>query len=204
MAHRSKGTSSFARARKNNETRAAGGLATGEGRIVDSIPAVGPSAAAPGTGSEAEEVQRQVDAENSARVAAMSDSERAQEVEELKERFGGGVVDLMRKRREARGGAAPTEPQTETEKMLQDVDSENRARLEGMTAEEKDAEMRELEERFGASLLGRLKKRAEAKQAGTPLEPPVVEDKAQQSPSCECAMVSSDLSSKAPAFPSAW
>lgn len=181
VAHRSQGTSSFARARKNNETRSAGGLATGEGRVVEAIPAVGSSSgmSVPSTAplSEAEEVRRQVDSENAARVAAMSDTERQHEAEELKERFGSGLADLMRRRREARGGATATAPTSDTQKLLADIDVENRRRLEGMTAAEKEAEMQELEERFGATLLGRLKERAVAKQSGVkPPEAPVVKD----------------------------
>jgi hypothetical protein len=43
-----------------------------------------------------------VASENEEKIQAMTSEERVQEVEELKERFGEGVVELMRKRREAR------------------------------------------------------------------------------------------------------
>jgi hypothetical protein len=51
---------------------------------------------------EAEDVRRSVDRENAERVAAMSPGERAQEIGELTTRFGSSVLDMMRKRRQAR------------------------------------------------------------------------------------------------------
>lgn len=89
-------------------------MPTGEGRIVESVPKVQASSSAlhsnkSGPHSEVEEVRRTIDAENSSRVANMSDGERQQEVEELKERFGPGILELMRKRRAAREASHPSQ-----------------------------------------------------------------------------------------------
>lgn len=198
-AHRSKGQSAFARARKNDAERRAGGLSTGQGRIVENVPTVGAAAGAAGAGgsaeapelpppaTEEEKIRRQVEAENRARVAAMSPAEREQEAEELKERFGPGLADLMRKRRAAREpqqlaagpsstpGAGPaTTPAmapsaSEDGKILASADRENRAKVAGMSLEEHAQEMNELEDLFGAGLLGKIKARAKAKAAGQPV-----------------------------------
>lgn len=129
-------------------------------------------------------MRQQIEAENRARVAAMSPAEREQEAEELKERFGGGLVDLMRKRRDARGPQqpaagpstasstaqtpAPTAATMEDVKILESADKENRAKVAGMSLEEHAQEMNELEDLFGSGLLGKIKARAKAKAAGQP------------------------------------
>lgn len=203
-AHRSKGMSAFARARKDDAARRAGGLPAGQGRVVENVPTVGStsgetsaagaSAAPPAT--EEEKIRRQVEDENRARVAAMSPAEREQEAEELKERFGPGLADLMRKRRDARTSqqaqasagpstapststataptTAPTAPSaSEDAKILASADKENRVKVAGMSLEEHAQEMNELEDLFGRGLLGKIKARAQAKAAGRP--PPVFE-----------------------------
>jgi hypothetical protein len=223
--HRSSG-SAFARSRKDAKVRAAGGLTVGEGRVVDAVPVVGSSAPAPPAPlaederaavalpalTEAEQIRRQVHAENLARVQAMSGAERETEAAELKERFGDDIVEVMRKRRAVRDagtrdaaaragprliksergmgvfeGGAVERPQRGArgeEEVLSagggaagglgglggmggmgerggELDAgeraQNAARVAGMSAAERDDEMRDLEERFGAALLGRLK-----------------------------------------------
>lgn len=52
--------------------------------------------------SQSDELRRQMDEENNARVQSMTEEEREQEREELLARFGGGLVGLMRKRKEQR------------------------------------------------------------------------------------------------------
>jgi hypothetical protein len=52
--------------------------------------------------SQSSELQRQMEEENNARVQSMTEEERDQEKEELLARFGGGLVGLMRKRKEQR------------------------------------------------------------------------------------------------------
>lgn len=221
-AHRSKGQSAFARARKNDAERRAGGLSTGQGRIVENVPTVGAASSAPvkeeatplpTPATEEEKIRRQVEAENRARVANMSPAEREQEAEELKERFGPGLADLMRKRRDARApqqpaaaaaGSSSAAPSTsasaatppsasEDAKILESADKENRAKVAGMSLEEHAQEMNELEDLFGAGLLGKIKARAKAKAAGQPVpvfEPttaetsgPMDEDPTEQTPS---------------------
>lgn len=159
--------------------------------------------------SEMERVRRDVDSENMKRVESMSKEEREREVEELKERFGGGLVDIMRKRREARlaainGGTGATssstpsivadttrpdgrmvhdatpsrsdpptgrgEGLTEAQKVYEQVDKENALRVESMSAEERQQEIGELEERFGKGIMDMLRKRALAK-AGSLMSP---------------------------------
>jgi hypothetical protein len=134
--------------------------------------------------SEYEQVRREVDEENNGRVESMSAEEREQEAEELKERFGAGIVELMRKRREAReagkfagtgtvqakhhGQAEPSSQRTmvkgmgEVERTYSEVDVENRNRVEGMNAEEKGGETSELEERFGGRSIEPIMKSGEA------------------------------------------
>lgn len=52
--------------------------------------------------SDVEEVLRSVQAENEAQVAGMSAEERQSEREDLEARFGKGLLDGLRKRREAK------------------------------------------------------------------------------------------------------
>ncbi|GFZ47259.1 hypothetical protein JCM24511_05002 [Saitozyma sp. JCM 24511] len=188
-------TSAFSRARRDESTRSAGGQVLGEGRIVESVhpveldagPSAGPSASrlsGPRDGvseSEYERVRREVDAENTARVESMTEEERISEVQELQERFGPGLVELMRKRRAARQGAVTTSVQgggpstvmdsrnagvphrSEADKVYAEVDEENRVRVEGMDVEERQGEIQELQERFGSAVIDALRKRGEAR-----------------------------------------
>ncbi|BEI85183.1 hypothetical protein CcaverHIS002_0505840 [Cutaneotrichosporon cavernicola] len=233
-SHRS-GGSAFARARKDAKVRAGGGLTVGEGRVVEAVPGVQPSSqetlpsAFQGSSqkadngeersaislpalSAAEQIRRQVHTENLARVQAMSQAERESEADELKERFGTDIVDLMRRRRAARDGArvgprlvqsqkgmgvfegGPVERPTRGEVEMGDMGEEaglervggmggvvdrvgelgageraqNTARIAGMSTAERDDEMRDLEERFGAALLGRLKSTLAKRSSPTP------------------------------------
>lgn len=75
-------------------------LAPLSARVTDAGPSRLPAADA--NLSEAERVRREVDEENTRRVEAMTDEEREQEARELTERFGPGLLELMRKRRAAR------------------------------------------------------------------------------------------------------
>ena len=56
------------------------------------------------------EVLRSVQSENEARVAGMSAEERDSEREDLEARFGKGLLDGLRKRREAREGKQGQSP----------------------------------------------------------------------------------------------
>lgn len=133
--------------------------------------------------TESERVRESVDDENIRRVAGMTVEEREEEVEELKARFGSGLEDLMRKRRERRlrqstihsgqsqatgdhvphganeGGGA------DGRGTNRDGRDENTVRVQEMSEEERQAEIRELEERFGAATLNALRERALRKQA---------------------------------------
>lgn len=189
-AHRSRGASAFARARRDDVTRRAGGLSTGQGRPVDSVPNVGSAAAAElalSPTTEEEKIRRQVDEENHRRIERMSPAERDQEANDLKESFGPGVRDMMRQRKDDRtpqqlaqiegthagasmAAAAPTSVLlSEDAKILASADTENRAKVAGMSLEEHAREMEELEDLFGTSLLAKLRARAIAKADGRPL-----------------------------------
>lgn len=111
----------------------------------------------------------------------MTEEERASEAQELQERFGPGLVELMRKRRAARQGAGSNPVQgggpvtvmdsrndgfskrSEADKVYAEVDEENQVRVEGMDAEERLGEIQELQERFGSTVLDALRKRGEAR-----------------------------------------
>jgi len=115
----------------------------------------------------------------------MTAEEREEEVEELKARFGSGLEDLMRKRRDKRlqqSSTAPDQSQdlrsrdevaheanegggTEGRGTNKDGRDENTVRVQEMSEEERQAEVRELEERFGAATLNALRERALRKQA---------------------------------------
>ena len=139
--------------------------------------------------SEAERIRREVDAENTARVADMTSEEREQEAAELTERFGPGLMEAMRKRRDKRLAAeqgevkretetvmespvAPRDegsavaPMTEAQRVYKQVDQENQQRVETMSAEEREQELKELEERFGKGVMEMLKRRAMTKAGG--------------------------------------
>jgi hypothetical protein len=130
--------------------------------------------------SEAERVQKEVDAENAARVEGMSAEEREQEVEELKERFGAGLVDIMRKRREKRlaaedatateGAVSPSGPSdsaaqvidvpmTETQPVDKQVGEESGQKVEAMSKEESEEEAEVVDERTDGEVIELLKKR---------------------------------------------
>ena len=133
--------------------------------------------------TESERVRESVDDENTRRVAGMSVEEREEEVEELKARFGSGLENLMRKRREKRlqQSTLPSGQSQATGDHMRygqtgvegagvggtnrDSRDENTARVQEMSEEERQAEIRELEERFGAATLNALRERALRKQA---------------------------------------
>lgn len=119
-----------------------------------------------------------VDDENTQRVAQMSAEEREEEVGELKARFGSGLEDLMRWRREKREGKQPaTTPAAVAQDgavleggqaIGRDGEDENARRVAGMSDEERRTELKELEERFGSATLDALRARALQKQASSP------------------------------------
>ncbi|RSH95136.1 hypothetical protein EHS25_000222 [Saitozyma podzolica] len=188
-------TSAFSRARRDESTRSSGGQVLGEGRIVESVPPVGLDAgrsagqsasrlSAPRDGvseSDYERIRREVDAENTAWVEGMTEEERVTEMQELQERFGPGLIELMRKRRAARQGAVSSTVQgggpstitnlrndgvsyrSEADEVYAEVDEENRVRVEGMDVEERQVEIQELQERFGSAVLDALRKHGEAR-----------------------------------------
>ncbi|WVW79585.1 hypothetical protein I302_101554 [Kwoniella bestiolae CBS 10118] len=187
--HRSQRPSAFAKSRQQQAARQAGvgSKAVGEGRAVDIIPSIGISPrqdegpSAQGQLSEMEEVRRSVEAENTKRVEGMSNAEREEEVEELKERFGSGLMELMRKRKETREGKKPENvgdmmgdinesgpssrpfDMTDAQKILDEVSEENRRKVESMDNLEREQEVEELQERFGGKLIEALRRRAEAR-----------------------------------------
>ena len=55
-----------------------------------------------GETSEVEQIRHDVDRENTARVAAMFEEEREEELRELRERFGDSVMDALKRRAAAR------------------------------------------------------------------------------------------------------
>jgi hypothetical protein len=130
--------------------------------------------------AESEEIRRQTDHENIARVRAMSSEEREMEKEELLDRFGPGLVELMRKRKEKReqravhetdldqpapaAGPSRLQGRDEVAQIREEVMDENRHRVEAMTEGERLEEVKELVERFGAATINALRARAEARQ----------------------------------------
>ncbi|WRT69287.1 uncharacterized protein IL334_006271 [Kwoniella shivajii] len=194
--HRSQRPSAFAKARQQQAARQAGQKVVGEGKAVDAVPALQISSPVSEDVkhvklSEVDEVRKSVEAENIRRVEGMSQTEREDEVEELKEIFGGGIVDLMRKRKEARETKQPLlkdrmEPSLgntaselsafaesgpsskpfdmpDTRKMLDEVSEENTRRVQDMSSLEREQEFEDLQERFGGKLMDALRKRAELK-----------------------------------------
>jgi hypothetical protein len=114
---------------------------------------------------EGEKVRRMVDDENTQRVASMTAEEREEEVGELKARFGSGLEDLMRRRREKREGKQPDTSVVAFQAVSSSVgDDENTRRVAAMSEEERKAELKELEERFGSATLDALRTRALKKQ----------------------------------------
>lgn len=160
----------------------------------DTQPEAGPSkpraggTATQGEG-EYEQVRQSVDVENRQRVESMSQEEREEEIQELKERFGPGLLELMRKRREGRvptatqyaphsqaGVGEVSEPLEVQEKdvrthkgvgdirqVAQNVDEENRQRVQGRTEAERKEEVEDLAQSFGKTALDTPKARAEVK-----------------------------------------
>ena len=119
-----------------------------------------------------DDTQRQMEEENQAKVAAMTPEQRDLEKEELLARFGGGLVEVMRKRREQRQSpnistestrqvGPTTTVLSESQRIRQDVNAENERELQAMSEEERRQEIQDLEGRFGQSTLEALKKRAE-------------------------------------------
>ena len=114
---------------------------------------------------EGEKVRRMVDDENTQRVASMTAEEREEEVGELKARFGSGLEDLMRRRREKREGKQPVVSAQATRSTLPaSGDDENTRRVAEMSNEERKEELKQLEERFGSATLDALRTRALKKQ----------------------------------------
>ncbi|WWC72877.1 uncharacterized protein I206_106841 [Kwoniella pini CBS 10737] len=197
--HRSQRPSAFAKARHSQAARAAGEQAAGQGKAVDVPPTLHTSQPHRAHSnsidklSEVEEVRRSVQDENARRVEGMTQIERDGEVEELKERFGSGIVELMRKRKEARestpasgrlqqehgqggaadqvtqGGMSESGPSSrpfeigDTQDIIDQVSVENRRKVDSMNQLEREQEVEELEERFGGNLMDALRKRAQAK-----------------------------------------
>ncbi|OCF56104.1 hypothetical protein L486_06045 [Kwoniella mangroviensis CBS 10435] len=187
--HRSQRPSAFAKARQQQAARQSGQTSRviGEGKAVDLVPSIGVSTTPHNEGvssqgklSEMEQVRQSVEVENVRRVEGMSSAEREEEVEELKERFGSGIVDLMKKRKEAREGRSPHVVEdipasnesgpssrpldlTDSHKILDEVSEENRRKVESMNDLERDQEVEELQDRFGGKLMDALRKRAEAR-----------------------------------------
>jgi hypothetical protein len=119
---------------------------------------------------EGEKVRRMVDDENTQRVASMTAEEREEEIGELKARFGSGLEGLMRRRREKREGKQPgTSAQAFQAVVPGAGDDENTRRVAGMSDEERKAELKELEERFGSATLDALRTRALKKQGSASL-----------------------------------
>lgn len=224
IVHRSQRTTKRPSAFANRNAQS--GLHIGRG--VDSVPSVqaGPSSISAGSAgpsnaksnanagsstgagqdlsqlSEAERIRREVAAENTARVADMTSEEREQEAAELTERFGPGLMEAMRKRREKRlaveqgevtkvnptvmdSPVAPSDegsavaPMTEAQRVYKQVDQENQQRVEAMSAEEREQELKELEERFGQGVMEMLKRRAMTKAGG--VAGPLAESTAERS-----------------------
>ena len=118
---------------------------------------------------EGEKVRRMVDDENTQRVASMTAEEREAEVGELKARFGSGLEDLMRRRREKREGKQPVVSAQATHATLPGSgDDENTRRVAEMSDEERKEELKQLEERFGSATLDALRTRALKKQGSGP------------------------------------
>jgi hypothetical protein len=119
-----------------------------------------------------EKVRRGADDENTRRVAEMTAEEREEEVGELKARFGSGLEDLMRRRRENREGKQVDRPVRAAQTPVTGRDlaggnvseDENARRVAEMSEEERKAEIQELEERFGPATLNALRARALEKQ----------------------------------------
>ncbi|WVQ73769.1 hypothetical protein IAR50_003349 [Cryptococcus sp. DSM 104548] len=186
--HRSQRPSAFARARKAQQDRqTTGKQPVGFGTAVDRVPSVqvdnveedvgglnGPGSA---SGSEWEQIRKQVDKENKRTVEAMTSEERDDEVEELRQRFGSKVMGLMQKRADARRNktslpqaGGPSQPAVlqpvsgvDTKSILKEVSEENEKRIKNMSEEERTQEMEELRERLGDNVLEGLRKRAEAR-----------------------------------------
>lgn len=95
----------------------------------------------------------------------MTAEEREEEVGELKARFGSGLEDLMRRRREKREGKQPDlSAQAPMAVTPGGGDDENTRRVAAMSEEERKEELKELEERFGSATLDALRTRALKKQ----------------------------------------
>ena len=90
----------------------------------------------------------------------MTAEEREEEVGELKARFGSGLEDLMRRRREKREGKQ-TDISAQTPQAVAPAggDDENTRRVAAMSEEERKEELKELEERFGTATLDALRTR---------------------------------------------
>lgn len=78
-----------------------------------------PDPAAPLSESEEVRIRREVSAENDARLAAMTVDEVVQEREELLARFGPGLLDVLRKRRETRGDSSAPGPSSARHDKIQ-------------------------------------------------------------------------------------
>ncbi|RSH86676.1 uncharacterized protein EHS24_004947 [Apiotrichum porosum] len=146
-------TSAFARSRKDDATRASGGLATGEGRLVDTVPQVMAVA----------DASQRAGVEAAARFASMTDKELNSEAAELKQQHHGlDSLDLLNKRRASLSDVGPARiaAPSETDKLRADVDAANREKLQHMSAADVAEEVQDLQDRFDPALLARLRARA--------------------------------------------
>lgn len=114
-------------------------------------------------------MRRMVDKENAQRVASMTAEEREEEVGELKARFGSGLEDLMRQRRQKREGKqSDVSAQAPRSTLPGREDDENTRRVTEMSDEERKEELKQLEERFASATLDTLRTRALKKQGSGP------------------------------------
>ncbi|WVR08867.1 hypothetical protein IAU60_005926 [Kwoniella sp. DSM 27419] len=195
--HRSQRPSAFARARQQQQAKQDGKRVLGQGKAVDIVPSLTASsdvaqrAGGLPSGSEGDQVRQSVAAGNIQRVEGMSQLEREEEVAELQQRFDGGVLEALKKRAVGRIDrtpeegvssevveSGPSQPRTtglqsvdqalsDPQRIIQDVSEENRKRVEAMSGMEREEEVEELQERFGARIMEALRKRAEKRVAGS-------------------------------------
>lgn len=128
-------------------------------------------------------IDRSDEEANLAKVQAMTTEEREEESKEIIDRFGPGVVEVMKRRRQAREqGRPPAEEaeagpsrlpldrKAEVTRLRDEVNEENWSRVMVMGEADREEERKELEERFGAKVMGALRRRAEQR-ATAPHDP---------------------------------
>lgn len=115
--------------------------------------------------SEVEKIRQSVDEENNRRVAEMSREEREEEARELRDRFGPGLEELMRKRRQKRlatdrepagagGDIGDTAASTLARERQKEEEASNEIRVKATPPEERELESAGLERRFGSATIG--------------------------------------------------